>query len=93
MNSFQAITRKEIGGLQDRMVYIEDLVERIAKSVENSIKIPKSIDNASLRQSKTEEVTTKPKIEPPRHASPPREETAWVKVLEYISVRISISII
>lgn len=37
MNSFQAITRKEIGGLQDRMAYIEDLVERVAKSVENSI--------------------------------------------------------
>jgi hypothetical protein len=38
MNSFQALTRKEIGCLQERMTYIEEMVERVSKSIDYNSK-------------------------------------------------------
>jgi len=39
MNTFQSMTRKEISMLQNRMTYIEQLVEKISTALDNSQKI------------------------------------------------------
>lgn len=84
MNSFQAITRKEIGSLQDRMANIESLMEKIAKSVENSKINYYSIDHP--REEPPQEVSKKVDNSLQILTSPHKDETIWNKILEYIAV-------
>ena len=80
MNSFQAMTRKEILMLQDRMAYIEQLVEKISKAVDkasdrSTISYPPLYrpEEPSIR---TEVSSTKAK----------KTEDLWPKVLDYVKV-------
>ncbi len=81
MNSFQTMTRKEISMLQDRMAYIEQLVEKISKAVDRSANIypplyrpPQPVPEEIGTLGRTESVKGK------------KAEDLWPKLLEYVKV-------
>lgn len=78
MNSFQTMTRKEITMLQDRMTYIERLVEKISKVVD------KFSDRAVYPQTyKPEEPINRPDSSLSKTKKP---DDVWSRVLDYVKV-------
>jgi len=82
MNSFQAMTRKEIGMLQDRMTYIEQLVEKVSKAVDRSVQHSGGHTSGLYTPpAPSGDESVKGEGKP---MSAKKQETAWNKVLEYI---------
>jgi len=73
LNSFQTVTRKEISSLRDKIGYIEDLVERLSKSVEQSISMNASHITTQIPEPiKTEEISD--------------ANLSWSKIVELLSL-------
>ncbi len=86
MNSFQLMTRREIGMLQDRMAYIEQLVEKISNAVSSRSYPPPP----PMRQSpRSAGATGRPtQLSSPTAKKPvPEGSEDWDRVLDYIKVR------
>ena len=78
MNTFQGMTRKEIAMLQNRMSYIEQLVEKVSQAVEKvatiyPVKAKSEDHNAPLYASK-------------------KTDDPWPKVINYVKVLFDIII-
>ena len=86
MNSFQAMTRKEIGMLQNRMAYIEQLVEKISKTIDKSISNINAILDAATTYSQAVPMTTESESTGGNKPPAKKQEVIWNKVLEYIRV-------
>eukprot|EP00826_Nyctotherus_ovalis_P009630 TRINITY_DN12547_c0_g1_i3.p1 TRINITY_DN12547_c0_g1~~TRINITY_DN12547_c0_g1_i3.p1 ORF type:complete len:198 (-),score=72.73 TRINITY_DN12547_c0_g1_i3:51-644(-) len=77
MNTFQSMTRKEISMLQNRMAYIEQLVEKISTALDNSQKM--------FATWRPEEQT--PALTPGLATKAKKADDLWSKVSEYIKAR------